>query len=902
MMEKDSEAIQKLIDKHYRPVIEKRISVLELVKGKEKLYEKNAFRIESSLKRKLENHREAIEKLERETEAKVEQLEEAFAKKKEGLSEKKEAAEKHNKKRLKELDDTLDKRCSLNDLKRQKVEANHDYAVKEATKRLLEKQKKADESIDDAVDDHNDRMGELLKDTNIKHVVNENNLEIARTAFDLAHKRIETEDRERQEEILQKRNRHLAGFKDEIIQLEKAYEKARKPHEKAIVDLEKKQEKEHSALLEKQNKELAKQENYRKEAKKLEDSHESSAIDKRIKDLKKSHKKALEAQRTEHGAQMAKSRRKLQDVIDTYAERFTKMKREHVEAIAKSLADEKEAETEKLLELEKENTVFNKAFATFKKQKQNIRIDHDIQNININRTLKEIRLLHEHEKEIARPQNDLEENEARFRKEAETNELEKALRVARAQNERDKKKEALAREKELKRLDSEIKRLQYERDHDRENAEIEKELAIYTKDHAHEVAILDHHLLHTKNHVALQHERGEAFFRRAETEIERRLETKTNDLENLRVSAESDHKDMVERIQEIHEKEKRIYEETYEELVQDHEAVLANLKKNHAENEKKHQEKIDDLDQKKDKKAIVQLKKEFEELKEKHASILSEKKETQKNRRAAHKRMLDLVEEKRDNSLEETETLLYHITDQINAAINEARAQAEKEIERLEETFKTNASRADVFKMLQEKRKEETVSAADDYQNTRVHRARSRQTKSENALFDLMKALEGEQRAFEKKNADKVQDTEEAYEKQLTETEREKIENYRRLRDNYEEEKKSLTLYMQKLKKRYEETLAKEKQKAKAEEEQFFAEKQRIESELEKTRERLDKDFEETQAKKHEDLANAKNTYAQNTSAIMDKVKEKPHELLSADIVTDIPAMVKGEKEVGFAE
>ncbi len=901
-MEKANAEIQKLIEKHYRPVIEKRLSVLEVVKDKEKLYEKNTSRIESSLKKRLDNHREAIEKLERETAQKVDGLEKAFEEKKEGLSKKKESADKHCRKRLQELDDTLEKRRSLNELKRQKVEANHDHVVKETTKQMLQEQKKTDKTIDEAVDVHNRRMAELLKETNIKHVVNENNLEIARTAFDLAHKRIETASRERVEEILQNRNRLLAGFKDAITRMKKEYEEACAPHEKAIAALEKKQEKERQALMEKQNKELAKQENYRKEAQKLEDSHEISVIDKRIKDLKKSQKQALEAQKTDHEAQMQERRQELQEVVDTHAERFIDMKKEHLEAIEKSLGDEKEAETEKFLELEKENTTFNKAFATFKKRKQDIQIDHDIQNININRTLKEVRLLHEHEKDLTRPQNDLEENEARFQRDAEMNELDKALRVASAQCERDKKKEELTREKEEKQLDIESKRLQYTRDHDREKAEIEKELAIYAQDHGLEVAILDHHLLHSTNYVALKSERSEAFFTRAETEIDRRLETRIEDLEQLRMTAEKDHEKMVAHIKEIHDKEKQNYEEAYEELVQEHEAVLEKLQENQRETEEKHREKIDDLDPKKDKKTILQMEKEFEELKEKHATILREKKEGQKSRRAAHKRMLDLVTEKRDSSLEEAETLLYHITDQLTAAQNEARAQAEKEKKHLKKTFRETSSRGHIFKTLQEKRKEETLHAADNYQNTRMHRARSRQAKNENALSDLMTALDGEKRAFERKNADKMRAAEEDYEKQLAEIEREKEENYRRLRETYEEEKKSLNLYIQKLKKRYEDTLAKEKQKAEQEEEQFFADKQRIEAELEKTIERLENDHAEAGRKKKQELADAKKDYAQNKTTIMEIVKEKPHELLSADVVSDIPAMVKGEKEVGFKE
>ncbi len=896
-MAKEEDKLQNLLHKHYRPIVEKHLQTLGILDEKYHLFQSNYQKVDASLKQNLKNHHQNQETFDKEYDDAVAKLHDEYKKNTTTLEKEKQKAKDQHNKRIEEIEESFENKRSLNKLKSQKVSANYDYAVKEANKNVLETEKAADKNIDDATSRHNEHMSELLKETNIKHAVNENTLAHARVKFDVAHDEIKKDHERKREETKEKKQEFEASFQEELTELEKEYSEALKPLDKAIDTLKKKQDKERKGLRDKHQKALNKLENYKKEAQKIGDNATVSKQDKKIKEQKKLQKNELESLQEQHRHDLEAEEAEKQDVIESYKKRFSQAKSRGIASLKQFLETLEEHRMQELLQIEEQNKNFNQTFARFQKDKKAIRLDYDLQNVNYNRALDEAKAENEHLKAVSKPENDLKENEAKFHMNAEMNELNKALNVAKAKHKRDVDTAENDLDLAMKSFDKKAKTLQYHLEHDCENQQIEKALKYYHQDHETESMILDHHILHSKNYAALKNDEFKTVKPDFIHEIDKRTERKITAYEEMLEDAKRDHDNIVEKIYSTYDKERAVYVKNHRELLDEHRKILSQLKRKQDMELKQYEEKIDNLDEKKDRKTIEQMDKELEQKRTAHSHAYREKEEELEKRRSIYKRMLDTVEKKCNQSVEEAETLLYHITDQLNGAIKETKERGETEKRMLKEMGSEIALRTSLFWSFQEDRQKTTLEEAKNYLNTRIHRIKNRKTKNENTLSDRLEAAESEHSAFKKKHENAQETIDRNYDKELTAIEREKEEKYNEHREHYEEEKRNLELYILKLKKRHEETMESYKEKAQASERQYFSEKEKNEETYKAELDRLQNEFEEEKTRKEKRFNKLIDTYDEYAGMLSSVMRKDPISRLRAKDVNKLSRIVTGEDE-----
>jgi len=897
-MAKEEDKLQELLNKHYRPIVENHFKTLGILDEKYRLFQSNYQKVDASIKKNLKRHHENQETFDKEHEDAVQKLDEQYNINKKMLEkEKKDAQQKHDK-RVEEIDESLENKRSLNKLKLQKVKANYDYAVKEANKNVLQTEAAADQNIDAATSRHNEHMDELLKETNIKHSVNENTLNHARIKYDVVHDEIKNTYANKRKETKEEMRTFENTFQNELTDLENEYNEALKPIDQAIDKLKSAQEKELKSLRDKHQKALNKLENYKKEAQKINDNATVSQQDKKIKEQKKLQKNEIESMQQQHRQDLRAKEDEKQTTIDAFAERMSQHKARGISTLQRFLETIEEHRMQESIGIEEQNNIFNQTFARFQKDKKSIRLDYDLQNVNFNRALDEAKAENEHMKAVSQPESDLKENEAKFHMNAETNELNKALKVAQAKHKRDVDLAENDLALTMKTFDKKAKTLQYQLEHDCENEEIERALKYYHLDYETESMILDHHIVHSKNYAALKNDEFKTVKPDFIHEIDKRAELKISSYEEMLEDAKRDHDNIVEKIYSTYDKERSIYVKNHRELLDEHRKTLSKLKQKQDAERKRYEEKIDTLDAKKDRKTIEQMERELEQKQNEHTEAYRAKEEELEKRRSIYKRILDTVEAKCNQSIEEAETLLYHITDQLNGAIKETQERAETEKQMLADMSSEIGLRTSLFWSFQEDRQTSTLDEAKNYLNTRIHRIKTRKTKNENTLSDRLEALNTEYTAFKKNYESKHETINHDYEKELTSIEREKEEMYNEHHRTYQEEKRNLDLYILKLKKRHSETMESFKAKAQEAERQYFSEKERNEELYQSELDRLQKQLEEEKANKRKRFEKTKESYDDRAGMLSNVMRKDPIERLRPQDVAKIARILTGDEDV----
>ena len=888
------EKLFNLLEKRYKHLIELLDETDEQQEAKKRLYKKNNQAIEKSLAHSLTLHQSNKETLDKHFIKLKERIRKILNEKLKTVDEEKTYEDQVYDKLLKSLTDSFDNKIALNKLKREKVKATYNHAVKTATETSVKTENDAEAKIDKAVRTHNAHMERLLSETNELYESNDKIESEAKTTFDKTVKKIERDKQSALTKIKKHQSDYTQSFKEALASLKESYKTEKKPLEKEIKALIKDYEKEIKTLEDAHQKELTKLTNYKNEAVKIGDSNKAHEYEKQIKQLKKTHQATLKEKKNEHENTMSPEEEKLAIFEKDYEDKFKDLKYTAIDQIIGFLSEIETANTDAQKKIEEANTEYNLALNEHKSKKDAINIDYEIQSINFNQTLQENKTMAEHDKNLSKPKRDLEENEARFQRDMELNELEKADRVAEEKNKKDK---SLADENhtlEENKLSLAHKRLNYLYDYDVEQLKIEKNRQLIKRDETEETMLMSHYMKQSENYTALRSETIEAKKSYVEALANQQKQDLDELYEKLLKDAKSDHEAMIKKIETAYQKEKDIYQNPLNELKKSHEKTINDMISAHAKEREQLSERLDNSN---DKKRKETLRKELRELGENHDEILNQKKKALKKKEAGFETMLADLKSYKNRSLEEAETLLYHITDQISLAQEENAIAAENLTTNFDARHYEIKHRAKLFRTFQRQRQHETIEKTHQHQNERLHRLNAKQNKSQTILEEQLKAVQQQYEQEYETIRSAIQKAELSYDKTLTEIEKIKEENNRNLNESYEVEKERLEGYMYKLNRNHDQAIKKIKDDAKQNKDACFEHKKQGEEaksrEENRLKNALEVELDTKDANKNQTIENYKN----RGKALKSHIDADIHKRLNEKTITRVDDVLKAEKD-----
>ncbi|MFW5892909.1 MAG: hypothetical protein ACOCU5_01380 [Bacillota bacterium] len=901
----ENNRVTQRLEKDFKGVVEKILESEDRIRNRYQLFDTNKEAIKASIKESLKNHAFNLDLLERTTEANKDAHRKAYKTTLNEIdSEEKDSSETFEKD-MASLQENLDKKKELSRMKAQKSQSDYDFAVKKATEVKLDIQKKADEVIDQAIEDHSERVSDLERETNIRYVVNANRLEHERLDFNHTYKTI----KETYKSKYQAKHDDLKKAEDEYRKAIKArlktHEETMRPLNSAIDTLKAKQEKALKSVQERQANELSKQQSYRNEAKKLNDSAQLNKIDKTIKQLKKSHEATLKQTKDQQTEALRPRLEERDKVLKSEREAIKALKMTHIHAIEEALHAIEQVKTDEKIAIDEANKTYNQAVAEYDQGKQAIRIDHDVQMLNFDQSRDEIELDRTHEKTIAQPESDLKENEAALYRNKADAEREASDKIADAEFTRDKTKRTLDQDQAIQSFERDRNEARYIKDHALRDTEIHAWLKRYEKDYDHQAMLVDHYRKESENYTALKNDLIRAKKPAVDREVQNWIKRKTDEYEGMIEDAKKDHERMVESIERTYDNERAIYQKTYDTILKNHEQIIENMMTEHALERNRAVEAINRLDEKKGKKIKKQkdqLKQELNQKQEAHDEALYKKKKALEKKRAIYQDMLSTIENKRNQSLEEAKTLLYHLTDQLNTHINTLGRLSKEATRSFSDLSYATKHRAHLFNTFQHDRTYETMDKAKDYINTRIHRAKSEKTDNDARMTDYINALNKDYQAASNAIDEKKREADQTYKETLEAIEQEKTDALQKLEAAFKDEKRRLELHITKLTKDHEVNKQNLKNQTNMEKENFFKEKENSEHALEREKERLEKAFEEDRRAMLDELENLRGERLKLKDSLESFLEEDAIENLPPSQAPDITSVLKKEKDLTVFE
>ncbi len=889
------EKLLAMLKERYEHLIDLLVKTDQSQQSKKSLYQKNNQAIEASMAASLSAHQKNKAALDKHFQKLQASVKEILLEKLSTIDEEKDYAKAQYEKLVETIEESFENKISLNDLKRQKVKSTYDQKVKEATEAASKTEQKHEAKIQEASRTHNAHMERLLSETNELYEENDTIRSDAKINFDKAFKEAEKTKTQTLENIKKEQAAYYQSFKEALSALNKSYKAEKKPIEKEIQLLKNDQAKELKSIKDKYQKELNKLTSYKNEALKISDRSKASEYDKKIKHLKKTHQATLKEKESEHENTLAPELDKLDTFERDYHNKFKDLKFAAIDQIMDFLAQIDTANTENQMAIEKANTNYNLALNEHKAKKAAINIDYDIQSINFNQTLKENQTTAEHEIAISKPSRDITENEARFQQDVEINELDKAKKVATAKKEKDENLALQNHTLEETKLSLVHKRLNYLQDYDIEQIKLEKERQLINGDEKEETMLLSHYMKQSENYAALRSESvacKKPYVEALATQQKQDLDEMYN---HMLSAAKQDHEAMIKKIKATYEKERKIYEAPLKHLKETHETILSDILKAHG---KEREAIVEKLDNTTDKKRQEALKKELKELTENHDEIIRQKKKSLKQKEAGYEKMLADLKDYKNRSLEEAETLLYHITDQISLAQEEN----QKASERLQSNFDSSQNeinhRAKLFRTFQRQRQEETLKKVREQQNARLHQLNAKKQKSQTILEEQIKALESQFDREKQAIKDKMNQIEASYDKTLTDIEKHKEETYQTVLETYETEKDRLNAYQQKLIREYDQAMSAIKKEATAEKDDCFAKKDQVEAEKTREEQRLQSELNALLTDKEAEKQARIDAFKTRAQALKEALEPKIKTALDEKSLKKVEAIIKDEESI----
>lgn len=894
MMTKD-EKIKALLNARYESVVKAHFQTLETWKAKHHFFNQINAKIDQHLEEALKTHddnEKTMQAFYKQAKQKVKKVLESHL---EDILEEKETQLIIKHKKEEDILDAFESKDATYTLKAQKISANFDYAVKEATKTLQRTENETEQAIEDAIKEHNKHMEVLLAETNKLYEDIAPIEKKAHDTFDQHHDKVEKNRDAHQKKLDETIKTFVKEAKEGLKSLKSAYKKDCEPVELDIKQMKKEHDEHVQALEASYQQQKNKLENYKKEAEKIQDSSQTHQYEKQLKVLKKEHQSTLKNKRIEHEQLLAPEYDKLKEKQAAYTHKVETFKHNTIDQITTHLNEKERINHEAQIALEEGNTTLNLTLAEYKHKKNAINIDYEIQNINYDHTLNEKKAIAEHERAIAKPYRDQTENDARLQKESETTELNTLQGIAEAKKKRDLEKNDAQATYQENMLDTLERRMQYLYAYDIDNIEYTKQATIVERDYKAQSVLSAHYTHHSKNYAALSSEHFDVYHPYMKADIENRLSIQLKTYQAMLETVESNHKQIIKDIEASFEKEAVLYEAPLKKLKQDHEQTLSDLKAQHAQSIQALETDIANTTEKKQKES---LKRDLKSLKEKLAAKEQDTARRLDKKRFVYSDMLQTITENKAQSIEEAETLLYHSRDQINLAIDEAKQQAHDELEEFESRTMEIKKRSALFHTFQETRKKDTMDSADDYRQTRLERIENLKNKNRSTLETQLVNIDKTESSLKTSLKETTNNINAVYDKTIAQLEKAKEEQQQQHLEAHEEETNRLTLHKNKLKRSHDNTMRNLKEQSENKRQERFNDKDRNDATYENTVARLNKELLDFKTDKADALDKTKKFHQSNANKLKDHVTLDALKHLDGPSFNRIAVIIKGEEPV----
>jgi len=883
---------QTLTIEAYLDVVKERLEKAEVFKEKYSLFKRNSERIDVSVKLNLETDHKNRTALSKQLHINHETLNKAFEQKKADFSHALSLLEENHKYDLKQVEETLENRKNLNNLKHEKLLSDYNYQIKDIAEIKLKQEQRIEIDIEEVMKKFNAQQKELEKELEQQQEKLAANLEKENTSYTQNHENLKDKVKEKLAATEAKLKDYETKFIEAVKSLEDAYKEAIKPINQEVEELEAVRDKEIKKLKKDFESELNKKKKYRKEAEKINDQTRANIITKEIKQIQKDYTQALEAKEHEHNMQLSPAYESKNKLIKDYQSQFYQLKKEGIQKITMFLNSKQVAKTEEMIETDEVNHTFNIARASYKQKKQAIKLDGQIQTINFNQTKDETILNLDYEKNQLTPNSDLQELNAKYTLDKEKNELQKAMKVAQSVYKKD-----LNILKANHRLKQEQNKLETARlfemvafDHAKTDLDHEKNLV--SKDDRVEQMMLDHYYTHAKNYTALKTKHIENNQSVINKEISNRIKQNIKIHQQMLAQAKKDHETMIDTIESTYRKELLPYQETADKLAKEKETSIEDLKKSH---QKTLDAKKETLKQTTDKLEKRKHQKALETLLDEQKDALNQLTLSYEKKLEPQNMMINQIKKYRIQSIEEAETLLNHITDQINHMINTMKQLGEKEKETYQAVYYEIKHRADLFQTFQLQRKEDMSVSSHDYLQIEHTRLKEKEKSLERKLTQNINALERNYAQEKKETEDYIEALKENYQKDLETINQAKTDDAEAIKTTYDEEKRRIDLYLLKLKRQYDTNLKKLLKDAENDKANRFDEKSQSEAALQQEITRLNQALEEEKRQKETRKKEIVETYQKQVDALLVMLKKDAIKPLTDKDIPSLRNYIKGD-------
>ncbi len=894
-MTKNNIDITEILEKRYKKVVDQDLKTDAIIEGKRELFTGNLETIDGSIKKSLKNVGENKVIIQNHFKSLLKDLKGVFNDQIKALDEEKQTLNHNHSVYVSDAEEMYTQNEKLAEMKLEKATKNYHFKIKQASNTYKTIQTDAEAVIEEALSKHNTHMTELLENTTQRQEDIKTIESTANAEFNKQHKTITSKKTKALNELNQEKTATLESIKKSITALKRTYRTNLKPIDDELEALKKKQQRAMNKLLKDQEKEINKQESYKNEAEKINDSSNVSYHEKKIKQLSKAHATAIKEMEKEHAESLEPELQKRVTFIEETKETFLEKKKEAVQQVLMLLSKTEDIQYEHIVEIDTANTELNKELARYQKEKTAIDIEHRIQNLNYDQSIEETTQLKEDEKKCAEPQYELEEKETKLHYDLEAIEISAQRKINQADHQKQMDTLLKKHTYNLEKVSNLSNRLHYFYEYDRDTIHALKEDKLIRLDFNHENMLMSHFLRHTENYSALKNESVLDKKPALQKEIDNRMKLKISTYKSMIKQAEADHEIMLEKIENAYEEERKIYEAPLEQMRKDHQRIIDNLVAVHANERNEILDTMDKLDETKNKKEILKLKKELNIRQHEQDEELSIKKTKLKEERSANENILKFLEKNKQQSIEEAETLLYHHTDQLNLAIEEAKQQAKEELNLFMDHYYEIKHRSQLFKTFQRNRKARTMHKATSYLNDRLNDLKHQQQKSDNLLKEQITNLEHALTRKETVLKENIETIEQTYQKTLSDIQKTKEAEIQSVNQAYEESKNKIILLKQKLEKQQAQQLKKQKDSFENQKQALFDEKDNNEAEYTQQIKQLDDSLQEEISNKQAQLNKDKTDLKQRADTIIDQIKEEPIERLNETDVPRIEAILKGE-------
>jgi|GEM_PF-5761234 len=887
----NQESLKKKTLELYLNVVKKRSENHDILEKKRALFDRNESRIESHLKNNIETNQKNKEKLITFIKSKHEALDETYNQKKADFSHAKKLLEETLKQEIKTIEETLENKKHLNTLKQEKLETDYDYKIKSLHENTLKKEATLENSIDEVNNKFNTQQTTLNEELD-DHLANlEAALEKDNTVYTQNHESIKHKMAEKIKATQSKLDEYKVKFKEAIEALDASYKEAVKPITEEIAELEAVRDKEIRKLNREFETLINKKKKYKKEAEKINEHGKASALGKEIKQLQKDHDVALSDKKAEHKVQLEPAYKTKQDLDNDYQNKYFNLKQEGIKKITMFLNSLQVTKTEEMIETDEVNHTFNIARANYKQKKTSIRLDSKIQAINFTQAKDEALVELDYEKQSLSPHQDLKSLQAKFVLDEASNELDKAIKVAQLTYQKDLDTLKANHQLALAENAYHMNRLEALLIYGHENLDLSYVKTLTQKEATLEQMMSGHYYHHAKNYTALKTIQVEQHQSSIHTEIDTRLKENIKHYTSMIEQAQSDHELMINKIETTYHNELGPYQQAFDELALVREEALKTLKEKHEETIKTLKETIK---QETDKQQKRVHQKTLETATEKYKETLDNFQKETEEALNPYRAIIKRIKQFRIQSIEEAETLLNHISDQLTHMIDEAKALAQKEKDTYEDVYYKIKHSADLFQTFQLQRKEDTVTASENYltqQHALIHRKeKALESKLTKVLNQFDKVFAKEKR----ETSEYLEALEVNYQKDMDQLLQAQLSTYESLKADYEEDKRRTESYLAKLKRVADQNLKKISKDAEDEKTTCFNEKSDSEEALEKEISRLNQALEDEKKKKEARKKAIVDEYQKHVDKMIDRLKEDAKDRLTVQTVDDLEAYIMG--------